>query len=345
VLGERGPHRWLHLVVVIASIAAALHLALPSSNIPLPKVQLPALTGGCAATTPVGNETTTVPVTINRSSNTVQILTTLCIDGQGPFPFVVDSGAVTSVISTALSQHLGLSPAGRSNAISGVGCSSTAAPTTISSWSWHGLALSAQSVASINIPGYGVTTSPAGLLGADVLSRFGAVRIDYARSLMTVIGREGAPLPSGQHAANDPATIPTALTKGTPQVTESMTVTVGGSAVQGTVPVSFPGGSPEPFVVDTGAATSAVDQGASGATQLLTTGGTETENTVCSVVKNPLVHTGTWFVGAAALPPAIITKVALGLRGVDGLLGSDVYATYGSIVIDFGQGELILGAG
>ncbi len=331
--------------MVIASITAALHLALPSANIPLPKVHLPALGGGCAATTPVGNETTTLPVTINRSNTTVEILTTMCLDGQGPFPFVVDSGAVTSVISTPLAQHLGLSPAGRSNAINGVGCASTAAPITLSSWSWHGLALHAQNVAAINIPGYGVTTSPAGLLGADVLSRFGAVRIDYARSLMTVIGPEGAPLPSGQHAANDPANIATALTKGTPQVTESMSVTVGGAAVQGTVPVTVGGGAPQPFVVDTGASTSAVDQGASGASQLLTTGATETENTVCSVVKNPLVHTGTWFIGAAALPPTIITKVALGLRGVDGLLGSDVYSRYGSIVIDFGQGELILGAG
>ena len=61
-------------------------------------------------------------------------------------------------------------------------------------WSLDGVNLVPQQLISATMPQTGGKGEPDGLLGSDVLSRFGAVRVDFAVGALIVPGPEGAPL-------------------------------------------------------------------------------------------------------------------------------------------------------
>jgi hypothetical protein len=118
------------------------------------------------------------------------------IDAQGPFPFAVDTGASRSLISGRVARRIGLTPAGPAGTISGITGSAKAFPVRISSWSAGDIPLPASEIAAMSPESEGaarepsaglrrrVVQAPVGLLGSDVLSRFGKVAIDYDRSLL-----------------------------------------------------------------------------------------------------------------------------------------------------------------
>ena len=83
----------------------------------------------------------------------------------------------------------------------------------VDSWSVDGLPLTPQSLSADTEPGMGGKGEPVGLLGNDVLSRFGAVRIDFDPGALVLPGPEGAPLSTSMFTGPK-GPDPTELTKG-----------------------------------------------------------------------------------------------------------------------------------
>ncbi len=127
-----------------------------------------------------------VPIQVQRlSDGGVNILVNIMIQGQGPFVFVVDTGAESSLIDTTTASDLGLQQAGRAHQIGGIGGSEQAVPVAIDQWSMGVVRLPPSTVdaAAVQDLSGGNTV---GLLGSDVLSQFGNITINYDLKMLTV---------------------------------------------------------------------------------------------------------------------------------------------------------------
>jgi hypothetical protein len=69
----------------------------------------------------------------------------------------------------------------------------------------------------------------------------------------------------------------------------------------------------------------------------------ERQDTVCSTITTPLVHSGAWSIPGVALHPQLIGTAPFGPISQAGLLGSDQLIRYGWVVFDYTGGRLILG--
>ena len=129
-----------------------------------------------------------MPLTVSTVAGQVAESVNVCIDGKGPFPFVLDSGAGQSTIDAGLAGVSTCPSAGPASLFAGVGCTGTARPVAVGSWSLGGVSLAPQQLTSATLPQIGGKGQPAGLLGSDVLGRFGAVRIDFAAGALVLPG-------------------------------------------------------------------------------------------------------------------------------------------------------------
>jgi len=269
----------------------------------------------------------------------------VCIDGRGPFPFVLDSGAGQSTIDAGVARRLHLSSAGPASQFAGVGCTGTAKPVTVSSWSLDGVTLAPQQLTAATLPQIGGKGEPVGLIGSDVLSRFGAVRIDFAPGALVLPGPEGPPLRGTTPYTGTSGPPPTSLTQGQ-GTTVPLTVTPLEGDVSLNVAVRFGTGPGRSFVVDTGSSQSVVGESVARASSLAGTDLAQRQSTVCSVITVPLVHSGPWSVPGQPLHPGLVGETDLGaisLVGIDGLLGSDQLVRFGWVVLDYTGGRLVLG--
>ncbi len=128
-----------------------------------------------------------------------------------------------------------------------------------------------------------------------------------------------------------------------------MNVQLGPGYAQMTVHVRFGDKKPVLMVPDTGSSQSAVSKKEAIALGLGQIQGVfEKQTTVCSEITIALVRSGSWSIGGVALRPQALGAVPLGSpssTGFVGLLGSDQLATFGSVVFDFTNGQLLLGTG
>jgi hypothetical protein len=118
-----------------------------------------------------------------------------------------------------------------------------------------------------------------------------------------------------------------------------------GPAVQPRVAVRI-GGTTQTFVLDTGAALSALTSSLTGDQALPRTGTRiELSGVGCSTVSN-VYRTGPWSVGGVALRPQLVTEITrpAGLLGGIDTLGSDVFDRFPWVVVDFTGGRLLSGA-
>lgn len=76
-----------------------------------------------------------------------------CIEGKGPFPFIIDTGAATSVIELNLATRFHLPKVGSPQRALGVGCSLSTQLERITDWGVAGLPLNGQVVAVQNVTG------------------------------------------------------------------------------------------------------------------------------------------------------------------------------------------------
>ena len=81
-------------------------------------------------------------------------------------------------------------------------------------WSLDGVPLAAQQITAATLPQMGGKGEPDGLLGSDVLSRFGGIRVDFGAGALVLPGPEGAPLAQSSQFTGPRGAVPTALTKG-----------------------------------------------------------------------------------------------------------------------------------
>jgi hypothetical protein len=307
---------------------------------------LPPAADGCAAATPLPGGGSRVPIEVSTVAGQVAELVNVCIRSQGPFPFVLDSGAGQSTIDARLARRLHLPSAGRPTAFAGVDCTGTARPVSVGQWSVEGVNLAPQELTSATLPQIGGKGEPVGLLGSDVLARFGAVRIDFAAGALLLPGQQGDPL-SSESSYTGPTGPPPApvLTQGG-GTTVPVTVTPLPGDVSLSVRVRFGGGPRRSFVVDTGSSQSVVSTSVARAESLRRTNLAQRQATVCSVITVPLVHSGLWSVLGQSLYPQLVGDTSFGsiaLGGTQGLLGSDQLKKYGWVVLDYSGGRLILG--
>jgi predicted aspartyl protease len=101
------------------------------------------------------------------------------IDGQGPFAFALDTGASQSVIDKELADQLGLPKVGQAVELTGVAATTEAEETRIGSWRAGDVQMPVDTVVAVRLNAVSRQVKMRGLLGSDVLSRFGAVTVDY----------------------------------------------------------------------------------------------------------------------------------------------------------------------
>jgi predicted aspartyl protease len=306
---------------------------------------LPPAGPGCnGATTVSGAEK--VPLTVSVVAGQVAESVDVCIGDQGPFPFILDTGAGQSTIDAGLAHRLHLASAGLPTEFAGVGCTGTARPVSVGAWSLDGVPLAAQPLTAATLPQMGGKGEPVGLLGSDVLSRFGAVRIDFGSGALILPGAEGAALTQSSPFTGPLGAVPASLTQGEHGTTVPLTVTPAAGDVSLNVAVRFGDGRQRDFVVDTGSSQSVVSSEVARAQSLAGTDLAQRQSTVCSVITVPLVHSGPWSVPGLPLHPQLIGSTDFGsisLSGTLGLLGSDQLRRYGWVVLDYAGGQMVLG--
>jgi hypothetical protein len=143
------------------------------------------------AGTPRGEETIKIEVVATSARPTRQTLALVpvFIDGQGPFPFALDTGASRSLISPALAARLSLPARGSAGMLQGVTGAASAENFAVASWRAGAVTLPPSMIAAIGSPSAGPATrlhGPVGLLGSDVLSRYGKIAIDYDKGLLVL---------------------------------------------------------------------------------------------------------------------------------------------------------------
>ena len=289
-------------------------------------------------------EPSILPIKIVHLGKGAVVLANVCIDGAGPFPFVVDSGSALSIVDTQLSQRFHLHQVGAPEQAAGIGCSATVVPEQVSSWSVGSLTLRSQAVLSTSLPKLDASQPLDGVIGSDVLSRFGAVRIDYRRQTMSLGGRESLS-PTNNSAPRGRASIPAQFLKGV-HVDTALTVVTQKGAVGIYAPVRFDGAESQLFIVDTGAEISMVSPLLAHTFHLVTSHQKVTLSaTIGCPVELTEVQSGRWTLGSDSLEPQLIASLpASGLKA-DGLIGSDVLSRDGAVVIDYRGARLLLESG
>ncbi len=308
---------------------------------------LPPAGQGCTGAKRLAGGGTRVPVTVSTRQSQTAGIANVCIDGKGPFPFLIDTGAQGSVLTAGLATRLGLPKIGPPVVIGGAGCSARARVSRINSWNVAGMALQPQFVTYLKIPLFGGRGEPDGLLGSDVWSRFGAMRLDFARGSITVPGPE-QPGPARKTTITRPsaAPVPAALLHARPAVIAPMTVTSQPGSTAITVKIRFGTQPPLVFAPDTGASQSAVDSTVAKGAGLASANARVRQGTVCTVAVFPEVRTGPWSVAGLRLRPQVVGVTGLlHTAGVAGLIGSDQMSRFGSVIFDYSGGRLVLGAG
>jgi len=144
------------------------------------------------AGTPQGEQTVKIEVVATSARPTRQTLALVpvFIDGHGPLPFALDTGASRSLISATLAAQLHLPARGSAGMLQGVTGDASAENFAVSSWRAGTITLPPSMIAAIGSPAAGAAVTklhgPVGLLGSDVLSRYGKIAIDYDKGLLVL---------------------------------------------------------------------------------------------------------------------------------------------------------------
>jgi Aspartyl protease len=339
------------LVLVLAAAVSGPRHKAPTVHVhvhvePQVTFALPPAATSCNGATaqPGGGEK--VPLTVSVVAGQVAETLDVCIGDQGPYPFILDTGAGQSIIDAGLADRLHLATDGQASEFAGVGCVGTARPVSVDAWSLDGVPLIGQQITAATLPQMGGKGEPDGLLGSDVLSRFGGVRIDFGARALVLPGPEGAPLAQSSPFTGPRGAVPAALTEGDSGTTVPLTVTPTTGDVSLGVAVGFSRGPRRQFIVDTGSSQSVVSSVVARRVPLQSTDLAQRQSTVCSVITVPLVHSGSWSVPGLPLHPQLIGSTNFGtisLSGTQGLLGSDQLRRYGWVALDYAGAQMVVG--
>jgi len=305
-----------------------------------PKV--PPATSGCHGAKSLPGGGYQLPLTISSGGDgNVAVTVNVCVDGHGPFPFFLDSGAGQTHISAGLADRLHLATISRSRGTGIGGCIDNYSVVMVDSWSADGLPLTSQSISADTEPGMGGKGEPVGLLGNDVLSRFGAVRIDFDPGALVLPGPERAPLGTSTFIGPK-APVPAELTKGQGEVVPAE-ASIGPVNDYLNVLVRFGDQPSNWFVVDTGTSRTQVDPWVSKEGSLRATDLADSTDTVCSVLMTPIVQSGSWSMSGLVLRPQLVDSGNIGSSSIAGIVGADTLAHKKWVVLDYTGGLVVLG--
>jgi predicted aspartyl protease len=336
------------LVGPIGLLGSLTCLSTPAESHSSSHVTLPSTKAGCHTASPAVGQATSVPIAVSHHAMATIALISTCINGKGPFPLIIDTGATTSEVDSQVVKALHLRSAGKSTKVSGASCSESVRPVKVSSWSVGTIALQGQTVTSSSVPNFGLHNAPAGLLGSDVLSRFGAVRLDYKNQKLILPGAEGPAQPVTQRIVKGPGSTPTPadLLAGYPTPTTiPIDVVEADHQVVALAPVQFASFPKGIFILDTGSSSSAVASLTASALKLTKVPKKLKVSGVACQVNAPEYKSGKWSLGGTPLRPQALVSLKLpgiSIAGVEGLLGSNQLSFFGSIVIDYAGGRLLI---
>jgi predicted aspartyl protease len=137
----------------------------------------PGVMAGVASATDARAAQTIPMVVVKERNGATAALVRVFIHGQ-LVPMLVDTGATVSVINRTAARKLHLKTVGKPHRFCGVTGCALAGRVRVNNWNVGGVPLPTVVVSSS--PVAGLNAHPFGLLGSDVLSRFGSVTIDYA---------------------------------------------------------------------------------------------------------------------------------------------------------------------
>jgi hypothetical protein len=296
---------------------------------------------GCAEGATIADGVVTIPIEVLRYRDYVEPIIQMCFDGKGPYPMALDTGAAESVITTRLARRLGLKPDGSSFKIRGAGCTTSAHFYELEGASVGGIELEGGTVVTVEAPEL-AAQGPMGSLGADILSRFGAVKIDYRKETLTLGAEEEGPR---FKQVKDPPPVPVALVKRKAELTVPMRVQTSRGGVFQTVKVKVGSTKPQPWLVDTGSAASAIEPRVVRSAGLRATGIEPKAVTYCAIVTAPEYQAPSLSLGAGKLIPQTIISFKGAALGNAGILSSYSLSRYGSVVFDWPGSKLLLGVG
>ena len=301
---------------------------------------------GCRHPQPVNEAPTVLSASIVRLGQGVVALVSVCIEGAGPFPFLIDTGSALSVIDAHLSRRFHLRQVSAPERAAGIACSTTVVPEQVSNWSIGGATLKPQVLLSAAVPNLSASQPLDGVIGSDVLSRFGSVRIDY-RARTVGLGETESASPSGTGVRQGPTAAPTPVQfDKAVRVDAPLTVVSRPGGVGVYAPIRFDGSAARLFTVDTGAEVSMVSSLLARSLHLGATNQTVSLPTAFGCpVKLAEVQSSRWTLGSASLAPQLIARLPVTGLDAQGLLGSDVLSRYGVVVIDYRGARLLLESG
>lgn len=132
----------------------------------------------------------TVPLyVLHGRGGTTMAVVKVYIDNQGPFDFVLDTGASTSGVDSSIAEALNLPVVGRPVKVAGVAEVSRRQQVRVDHWRLNDTPLPAETLVTLDMPDEGRDVPLQGLLGSDILNQFGVVRIDYERGLLVLPNR------------------------------------------------------------------------------------------------------------------------------------------------------------
>jgi hypothetical protein len=288
-----------------------------------------------------------VPLRVVRDA----IVANVCIDGEGPYPFLVDTGGSTSLVDSSLAARLQLALVDGPRTVTSFTCKRQISFAAVSRWSVGNTTLLPQTVE------VGTVQSPAlsdldGVLGSDTLSSFGAVRIDY-RQQTVALGPQNAPLRLDVPGGSGPPSVPASLTQDTsfasPMSVNVVTETLSPdhlqlTEVRPTVDLSF-GPNQFTLTLDTGAGTTNLDPSVVKKLRLAPAGapGAAYAGLDCPVVVKHYTM-GLAMLGKVQLPGQTVGS-NFTPPGTVGGIGSGTLINYDLVLLDYTDGELFLGQG
>ncbi len=271
----------------------------------------------------------------------------VCVDGRGPFTFLVSTGAGSSVITPSLAHLLGLHE-GSTRAVRGVTCVAAAPSVEVKSWSVAGVKLAAQRLLVAQVAKAGSSPSLSGVIGSDVLSRFGAVRIDYKTSRLVLLGKELAgPRGNVYVLGARSAAPPLALGKSTIKVSAVLRVLESPEGTIVAAPVKIAGRT-EQLSVDSGSAGSGLVPTVARSLKLKASAAKVAFSGLGCTGTTPAYASGVWLLGGSPLPGSLLAAHAISgslNSGLQGILGSNVLAADGSVIVDYKGAHLWLTSG
>ncbi len=271
----------------------------------------------------------------------------VCVGKNGPYPFVVDTGTTTSIISSGLASTLHLKAAGTVS-LGGLGCAESGNTVSAPAMSMGHIPLQPQKLVSASLSNW-AGESVDGVLGSDVLGRFGAIKLDLQKGKLTVAAPEGPAPTSNQLIIGQPGTAPPASLLSTKAVvTVPMRVAYGPGTIAAYTNVEVMGHGPNPFVVDTGSPTTTLSASLASSLQITGTGTGVPPGGVGCTSKVPTLPATP--IGLALTSQTLSTLRSMPISGpqrvgITGGLGLDFVVTYGTIIVDYTGANVTLARG